>query len=129
MKKNKNYNINFDSEEAAWEALKFVAKNKVMYSAFTTKINVCKHRHASIGSKECPICGEPIIDQYARVVGFYTPVSNYQKIRKREFDHRSDVQTIYAPMPSKSGIGLAVYNRLAKAAGFSVINVKGEENG
>ena len=28
-----------------------------------------------------------------------------------------------------SGIGLAVYNRLAKAAGFSVINVKGEENG
>jgi L-threonylcarbamoyladenylate synthase len=47
----------------------------------------------------------------------------------REFDHRSDVQTIFAPMPSKNGIGLAVYNRLAKAAGFSVINVKGEEHG
>ena len=78
----------FPSEEAAWEALNFVAKSKVMYSAFTTKINVCKHRHASIGTKECPICGEPIVDQYARVVGFYTPVSNYQKIRKREFDQR-----------------------------------------
>lgn len=78
----------FPSEEAAWDALNYVAKNKVMYSAFTTKINVCKHRHASIGTKECPVCGEPIVDQYARVVGFYTPVSNYQKIRKREFDQR-----------------------------------------
>lgn len=38
----------------------------------------------------------------------------------REFDHRPDVKQIYAPLPSKDGIGLAVYNRLAKAAGFSV---------
>ena len=78
----------FPSEEAAWDALNYVAKSGVMYSAFTTKINVCKHRHASIGTKECPICGEPIVDQYARVVGFYTPTSNYQKIRKKEFDQR-----------------------------------------
>ena len=36
----------------------------------------------------CPQCGEPIADTYARVVGFYTPVSSYQKIRKHEFDKR-----------------------------------------
>ncbi len=31
---------------------------------------------------------------------------------------------VYAHMPSKRGIGLAVYNRLIRAAGFSVINPK-----
>lgn len=29
---------------------------------------------------------------------------------------------VYAHMPSKSGVGLAVYNRLIRAAGFSVVN-------
>ncbi len=32
------------------------------------------------------------------------------------------VKHVYAHMPSKRGIGLAVYNRLIRAAGFSVIN-------
>ncbi len=41
----------------------------------------------------------------------------------RAFDGMSDIQTIYARIPSKEGIGLAVYNRLAKAAGFTVIEV------
>lgn len=39
--------------------------------------------------------------------------------------HRLDVQGIkkaYAQMPSKRGVGLAVYNRLIRAAGFQVIN-------
>ena len=56
--------------------------------AFNTKIGVCKHKHASIGQTVCPKCGEPIIDKYSRVVGFYTPTSSYQKIRKKEFDLR-----------------------------------------
>ncbi len=47
----------------------------------------------------------------------------------REFDHRDDVKIIYAPQPRKEGIGLAVYNRLAKAAGFAVKNLKENENG
>ena len=78
----------FPTKEVAWNMLNYVAAHGVIYSAFNTKINVCKHRHAFIGSKTCPKCGEPIADQYSRVVGFYTPVSSYQKIRKKEFDHR-----------------------------------------
>ncbi|MBQ8235740.1 MAG: threonylcarbamoyl-AMP synthase [Clostridia bacterium] len=42
----------------------------------------------------------------------------------REFDRREHVKTIYAPKPQKDGVGLAVYNRLAKAAGFTVKKVK-----
>lgn len=38
----------------------------------------------------------------------------------RAFDDFPEIQTIYTPIPQKKGIGLAVYNRLAKAAGFTV---------
>lgn len=78
----------FPTKEVAWNMLNYVAQHGVIYSAFNTKINVCKHRHAFIGTTTCPKCGEPMVDQYSRVVGFYTPVSSYQKIRKKEFDHR-----------------------------------------
>lgn len=59
----------FPNEETAWEMLNYVASQGVIYFAFTTKISVCENKHAFIGSKECPVCGKPIADTYARVVG------------------------------------------------------------
>lgn len=44
----------------------------------------------------------------------------------REFDEKKDVSVIYAFMPDKSGIGLAVFNRLVKAAGFKIIRTDEE---
>ena len=38
----------------------------------------------------------------------------------RAFD-RMQVQTVYAHCPSEDGISLAVYNRMLRAAGFTVI--------
>lgn len=78
----------FASKDAAWNMLQYIAKQGVIYFAFNTKISVCKHKHAFIGTTTCPQCGEPVADTYSRVVGFYTPVSSYQKIRRREFDCR-----------------------------------------
>ena len=78
----------FPTKEAAWDMLNYVASSGVIYFAFTTKISVCEDKHAFIGTQHCPRCGKPVADQYARVVGFYTPVSSYQKIRKKEFNHR-----------------------------------------
>lgn len=83
-----NIENRFPTFESAWEALNYVASNGVMYFAFTTKISVCRHKHAFIGTKTCPVCGEPVTDQYCRVVGFYSSVSSYQKIRKEEFNNR-----------------------------------------
>lgn len=40
--------------------------------------------------------------------------------RLREFD-KIGAQTVYVHSPEKSGVGLAVYNRLLRAAGFEVI--------
>lgn len=83
-----NIENRFPNEESAWDMLNYVASQGVIYFAFTTKISVCKHKHAFISENKCPICGEPIADTYARVVGFYTPTSSYQRIRKKEFDRR-----------------------------------------
>lgn len=78
----------FANEDMAWDMLNYVASQGVIYFAFTTKISVCEDKHAFIGTQTCPKCGKPIADTYARVVGFYTPVSSYQNIRKREFNKR-----------------------------------------
>lgn len=83
-----NIENRFPNEEVAWDMLNYVASQGVVYFAFTTKISVCEDKHAFIGLKNCPKCGKPIADTYSRVVGFYTPVSSYQKIRKREFNQR-----------------------------------------
>ena len=83
-----NIENRFPNEETAWKMLNYVASQGVIYFAFTTKISVCKHKHAFISEQTCPVCGEPIADTYARVVGFYTPTSSYQRIRKSEFDRR-----------------------------------------
>lgn len=83
-----NIENRFANEEEAWQMLNYVAAHGVIYFAFTTKISVCEDKHAFISEKSCPICGKPISDTYARVVGFYTPVSSYQKVRKAEFDKR-----------------------------------------
>lgn len=83
-----NIENRFSTEEEAWDMLNYVASNGVIYFAFTTKISVCENKHAFIGRNTCPKCGKQIADTYSRVVGFYTPISSYQKIRKKEFNNR-----------------------------------------
>ena len=83
-----NIENRFPNKDVAWEMLNYVAKQGVMYFAFSPTISVCEDKHAFIGTKLCPVCGKPEADKYARVVGFLTPKSNYQAIRKREFDER-----------------------------------------
>lgn len=83
-----NIENRFSTEEEAWDMLNYVASKGVIYFAFTTKISVCEDKHAFIGRNTCPKCGKPVADTYARVVGFYTPTSSYQKIRKKEFNKR-----------------------------------------
>ncbi len=41
----------------------------------------------------------------------------------RSIDHRTDIPCVYARMPSKADVGLAVWNRLVKAAGFDIVTL------
>ena len=63
-----NIDAPFDSFDKAWYMLNYVAKAGVKYFAFTGKINACKNNHAFYGDI-CPVCGNPVDTQYARIVG------------------------------------------------------------
>ena len=41
----------------------------------------------------------------------------------RSFDDKSEIKQIYAPLPDKSGMGLAIFNRMLKASGYTVIKL------
>ena len=42
----------------------------------------------------------------------------------RRIDNHPTIRTVYARLPSTEGVGLAVYNRLIRAAGFEVIDLE-----
>lgn len=83
-----NIENEFPTEEAAWDMLNYLAKNKVIYFAFNSKINECEHHHGFVGTDICPECGGPVIDTYQRIVGYLVPSRNYSSARKKEFSKR-----------------------------------------
>jgi len=72
--------MNFDQ---AWDLTNKIAKNGVIYFAFTTKLKVDKNNHTFLGDK-CDICGASPEKQYERIVGYYTSTNNWSKHRKEE---------------------------------------------
>ena len=82
-----NLDAPFTNFEQAWHMLNWVAEQGVTYFAFNGKVAQCKNLHSFYG-KKCPICGEPVENEYTRIVGFYTPVRTYSKERKAEYNLR-----------------------------------------
>lgn len=64
--------INLDApltdEETAWKLLNYIADEGVAYFAFNLRISACKNNHGFYG-EVCPICGEPKVTSYQRIVG------------------------------------------------------------
>lgn len=77
----------FNNFEQAWELLNYVSDQGVTYFAFNPKISACKSNHAFFGSA-CPECGEPMVTQYTRIVGFLTPINSFSKERRAEYELR-----------------------------------------
>ncbi len=53
-------------------------------------------------------------------------ISHAQKLfdELRKIDEDNDITTVYSRLPKVDGVGMAVYNRLIRAAGFKVIDVE-----
>ena len=83
-----NLESNFPNTIMAWEMLNKIAQSGVIYFAFNTRINECKHHHGFVGTDHCPACGEPVFDTYQRIVGYLVPSRAYSKDRFREFNTR-----------------------------------------
>ncbi|MBC9786512.1 anaerobic ribonucleoside-triphosphate reductase, partial [Heliobacterium chlorum] len=56
----------------------------VEHFAINYGFGVCTGGHTSIvgTGKNCPICGEPIVDYMTRVIGYFTKVSSWGDVRK-----------------------------------------------
>lgn len=59
---------------------------------FAINYNFCRcvNDHTTISGQTniCPICSDRIKDQYTRIIGYYTPVSSWNKGRKKEHPKR-----------------------------------------
>ncbi|TET06787.1 anaerobic ribonucleoside-triphosphate reductase [Candidatus Dependentiae bacterium] len=53
----------------------------------------CVNKHITIAgpSERCPLCSEPIVDQYTRIIGYFTPVSTWNK--GRQYEHKNRIFT------------------------------------
>jgi len=63
---------------------------------------------------------------YAKGIGKESSPEDQARLlfaRLREFDEIDEVKQIYSPMPKAEGVGLAVLNRLIRAAGFKIIKL------
>ena len=87
--------INIDGEKPLtpeqYEKIIDLAKQcKVKYFGINYAYSECEDRHYTIGkNKVCPICGKPIVETWCRVVGFITPKSAFNPVRRDyEFDRR-----------------------------------------
>ena len=79
-----NIEAPFNNFEQAWNMVNYIADQGLTYFAFNTKIQACAHNHAFFG-KVCPICGGPVVTEYTRIVGFYTPIKTWSAPRQEEY--------------------------------------------
>ena len=68
---------------------KYAIGSSLEHFAINPNFCVCENGHVSIGKFEsCPTCGAFIKENVTRVVGYFTPVSNWNKGRKKEYKIR-----------------------------------------
>ena len=61
------------------------AKKGIVYWAINHNLQMCGNGHMTVGKNEtCSICGNDIINNYTRVVGFLTNTKNWHKVRREE---------------------------------------------
>lgn len=63
----------------------------------------CKNDHTTIAGPSvlCPICGEQILGQYTRVIGYFTPVSSWNRGRQKEHGKRVFKESPYKKVAEK----------------------------
>jgi len=66
--------------------IQYAIKSGCEHFAVNYNFSTCKNNHVVVNglSKVCPICGEIIINNYTRIVGYFVPVSSWNKGRRVE---------------------------------------------
>jgi len=78
----------FASAEEMYNSVLYNIKVGNEHFAYNFNRQICEDNHVTIGHNQgkCPECGKPIVDNFTRIVGYFVPVSSWNKIR-REIEH------------------------------------------
>jgi ribonucleoside-triphosphate reductase (formate) len=78
----------------AEKVIKYSINAGVQHFALNAVYSVCLKNHSLFGNLDiCSICGEKIIEKATRTVGFFTPISTWEPIRRDwEFPNRKFVK-------------------------------------
>lgn len=78
------------SVEQMKKLIQYAVKSGCEHFAVNYNFCKCKNSHVTVAgpSKVCPICSAPIIEQYTRVIGYFTPVSAWNGGRIKEHEQR-----------------------------------------
>lgn len=78
------------TSKQAEKLIKYAINSGCEHFSLNSVWSQCENNHASFGKSEtCPECGGKIVDYLTRIVGFFTPVSSWTKVRREwEFENR-----------------------------------------
>lgn len=77
-------------KERVKELIRYCASKGVVYWAINYTIQRCSLGHVTVGSDSfCTVCGQPVEEEFTRVVGFLTNTKNWNVVRrKHDWPHR-----------------------------------------
>lgn len=77
--------------QQAYKLVEYACQSGCEHFALNSVYAKCSEGHTNFGDHSvCPECGAEIVEKYTRVVGFFTPVSSWNKTRREwEFPQRS----------------------------------------
>ena len=69
----------------------------------------CKNDHVTVSGqiKVCPICGDEIIEQYTRIIGYFTPISQWNRGRQEEHEKRVFKKEVFGVEQEQIGNGIS----------------------
>ena len=83
------------TEEAVIKLILMAAKAGMTHFAPNHVYSKCEDNHNTVGKHtDCPICGKPIVDYTTRIIGYFVPISSWNKHRKVEFGERKFTEKI-----------------------------------
>ncbi len=75
-----------------YELIRICAKKGVVYWAANYCLQECANGHMGVGKgAQCQVCGEKIVNEFTRVVGFLTNTKHWHEVRRGKADCQSRV--------------------------------------
>lgn len=64
--------------------IRYAVKSNAEHLALNPTICVCSNSHSNVGEYDnCPECGEPIVAEITRIIGYFRPIARWSPVRQQ----------------------------------------------